>query len=490
MTLPTVLIADDDRSIRTVLTQALGRSGYQVRSTGNAATLWRWVEDGEGDLVITDVVMPDENGLDLIPRIKRIRPELRVVVMSAQSTLMTAVKATQRGAFEYLPKPFDLRELLSVVGRALAAPSEPTFSPTEAKDTEERLPLIGRSPAMQEIYRTIARLTTADLTVMINGESGTGKELVARALHDYGKRRAGSFVAINMAAIPRELIESELFGHERGAFTGATNRSQGRFEQANGGTLFLDEIGDMPLYLQVKLLRVLQEKQVVRLGSRKAIPVDVRLIAATNVELEAAVEARQFRRDLYYRLNVASVRLPPLRERRGDVLPLAKHFLETYRRQSGFERVSLSQEAETALLAHDWRGNIRELENAIHYGLIMSVSGVLEADDLRLPRVTSARTVSSDDDEEDGVAGDPFDAVGEGLRRLLQSDREAIHQTVERLLLVTAFEHCDRNQVRTAKRLGLSRNIVRAQLKRHGLLEQSSAGGFSSAATEGGVALA
>ncbi len=237
MTLPTVLVADDDRSIRTVLTQALGRSGYQVRSTGNAATLWRWVEDGEGDLVITDVVMPDENGLDLIPRIKRIRPELRIVVMSAQSTLITAVKATQRGAFEYLPKPFDLRELLAVVARALAAPTEPPMIVSEPRDTEERLPLIGRSPSMQEIYRTIARLTTADLTVMINGESGTGKELVARALHDYGKRRAGSFVAINMAAIPRELIESELFGHERGAFTGATNRSQGRFEQANGGTL-------------------------------------------------------------------------------------------------------------------------------------------------------------------------------------------------------------------------------------------------------------
>src|SRR6185312_15604396 len=196
MTLPTVLVADDDRSIRTVLTQALGRSGYQVRCTGNAATLWRWVEDGEGDLVITDVVMPDENGLDLIPRIKRVRPDLRVVVMSAQSTLMTAVKAAQRGAFEYL-----------------ATPSEPAASTPEPRDSEEKLPLIGRSPAMQEIYRTIARLTTADLTVMINGESGTGKELVARALHDYGKRRAGSFVAINMAAIPRELIESELFGH-------------------------------------------------------------------------------------------------------------------------------------------------------------------------------------------------------------------------------------------------------------------------------------
>ena len=267
MTPPTVLVADDDRSIRTVLTQALGRSGYQVRSTGNAATLWRWVEDGEGDLVITDVVMPDENGLDLIPRIRRIRPDLRVVVMSAQSTLMTAVKATQRGAFEYLPKPFDLQELLSVVGRALAVPPQASRPAAEPRDADERLPLIGRSPAMQEIYRTIARLTTADLTVMINGESGTGKELVARALHDYGKRRAGPFVAINMAAIPRELIESELFGHERGAFTGATNRNQGRFEQANGGTLFLDEIGDMPPEAQTRLLRVLAGRRV-HLGRR------------------------------------------------------------------------------------------------------------------------------------------------------------------------------------------------------------------------------
>ncbi|MBV9251833.1 MAG: sigma 54-interacting transcriptional regulator, partial [Acetobacteraceae bacterium] len=239
MTLPTILVADDDRSIRTVLTQALGRSGYQVRSTGNAATLWRWVEEGEGDVVITDVIMPDENGLDLVPRIRKLRPDLRVVVMSAQSTLITAVKAAQRGAFEYLPKPFDLQELLSVVGRALEAPAEPAALPAEPRDSDERLPLIGRSAAMQEIYRTIARLTTADLTVMINGESGTGKELVARALHDYGKRRNGPFVAINMAAIPRELIESELFGHERGAFTGATTRSQGRFAQANSGTLFL-----------------------------------------------------------------------------------------------------------------------------------------------------------------------------------------------------------------------------------------------------------
>ncbi|MBX5473315.1 MAG: sigma 54-interacting transcriptional regulator, partial [Acetobacteraceae bacterium] len=284
---PTILIADDDRSIRTVLAQALSRAGYQVRTTSSASLLWSWIEQGEGDLVITDVLMPEENGLDLLPRIKRIRPELRIVVMSAQSTLLTAVQATQRGAFEYLPKPFDLEELLAVVGRAFAArPQSPAQSNGEAPAAaEEGLPLIGKSPAMQEIYRTIARLTTTDLTVMIHGESGTGKELVARALHAYGKRRNGPFVAINMAAIPRELIESELFGHERGAFTGATTRNPGRFEQANGGTLFLDEIGDMPPEAQTRLLRVLQEGEFTTVGGRQPIRANVRIIAATHRDL-------------------------------------------------------------------------------------------------------------------------------------------------------------------------------------------------------------
>src|SRR5579859_5686334 len=362
MTPPTVLVADDDRSIRTVLTQALGRSGYQVRSTSNAATLWRWVEDGEGDLVITDVVMPDENGLDLIPRIKRIRPDMRVIVMSAQSTLMTAVKAAQRGAFEYLPKPFDLQELIAVVGRALSVPAEHIVTPPEARDSEERLPLIGRSPSMQEIYRTIARLTTADLTVMINGESGTGKELVARALHDYGKRRAGPFVAVKMAAIPRELIESELFGHERGAFTGATNRTQGRFEQANGGTLFLDEIGDMPPEAQTRLLRVLQEGEFTSVGGRQPIKANVRIIAATHRDLRNSIRLGQFREDLFYRLNVVPIRLPPLRERSEDVALLARHFLERAR-EDGLPAKSLDQGAVDQLKKHSWPGNVRELEN-------------------------------------------------------------------------------------------------------------------------------
>src|SRR6202166_70503 len=281
----TILVADDDRAIRTVLNQALARLGHDVRLTGNAATLWRWVADGEGDLVITDVVMPDENGLDLIPRIKKLRPELRVIVMSAQNTLLTAVKANERGAFEYLPKPFDLRELVSVVERALTAPTASSSSSVGSDEPEEQLPLIGRSTAMQEIYRVLARLMGTDLTVMISGESGTGKELVARALHDDGKTRNGPFVAINMAAIPRELIESELFGHEKGSFTGATARGVGRFEQAQGGTLFLDEIGDMPLEAQTRLLRVLQQGEYTTVGGRAPIRVDVRIIAATHRDL-------------------------------------------------------------------------------------------------------------------------------------------------------------------------------------------------------------
>jgi len=341
----------------------------------------------------------------------------------------------------------------------------------------------------EHVQRQLQRLAPTEASVLIVGETGTGKELAARYIHE-NSRRQGPFIAINCAALSEHLVEAELFGHEAGAFTGAQQARAGWFEAANGGTLFLDEVGDMPAHLQVKLLRVLQERQVVRLGSRKPISVNVRLIAATNVELEAAVEARQFRRDLYYRLNVAAVRLPPLRERRGDILPLARHFLDTYRRESGFEQVSLSSDAEAALLGHDWPGNIRELENVIHYGLIMSVSGILEAQDLRIPRVASEHSGLKDGEHSVVVAGDVIDAVGAEFRRLLQSDRESIHHSVERLLLVTAFEHCDRNQVRTAKRLGLSRNIVRAQLKRHGLLEQSASGNSSSAATDSGVALA
>ncbi|MBT7279159.1 MAG: sigma 54-interacting transcriptional regulator, partial [Rhodobiaceae bacterium] len=241
----TVLVADDDSAIRTVLTQALTRAGFDVRAGGTAASLWQWVSNGEGDVIVTDVMMPDQNAFDLIPRIKKLRPDLPIIVISAKNTLGTAVTAAEKGAFDYLPKPFDLGELTELVQRAVELPSGERPAPVEAGDADG-LPLVGGSPAMQEIYRSVARMTQNDLAVLITGESGTGKELVARALHDYGSRKRGQFVAINMAAIPRELIESELFGHEKGAFTGANQRMDGRFEQAEGGTLFLDEIGDMP----------------------------------------------------------------------------------------------------------------------------------------------------------------------------------------------------------------------------------------------------
>ena len=345
-----------------MLNQALSRAGYEVRSTGNCATLWRWVAQGEGDLVITDVVMPDENVFDLLPRIKRVRPELPVIVMSAQNTFMTAIRASERGAYEYLPKPFDLKELIAIVGRALSRPRG-TAAAASAPDNED-IPLVGRSPAMQEIYRALARLMPTDLTVMITGESGTGKELVARALHDYGRRRTGPFVPVNMAAIPRDLIESELFGHEKGAFTGALQRSAGRFEQAEGGTLFLDEIGDMPMEAQTRLLRVLQQGEYTTVGGRVPIKTNVRIIAATNKDLRISIQQGIFREDLFFRLNVVPLRLPALRERSEDVPDLVRHFFVMVERE-GLTRKTLDGEAMERMKRYRWPGNVRELENLV-----------------------------------------------------------------------------------------------------------------------------
>jgi two-component system nitrogen regulation response regulator GlnG len=357
-----ILVADDDAAIRTVLNQALSRAGYEVRATGTVAGLWRWVAAGEGDLVITDVVMPDDNAFELLPRIKRLRPDLPIIVMSAQNTFMTAIKASERGAYEYLPKPFDLKELVGIVGRALAEPKRRKSSELEAPPPVDSMPLIGRSPAMQDIYRSLARLMQTDLTVMVTGESGTGKELVARALHDYGKRKSGPFVAINMAAIPRDLIESELFGHEKGAFTGANARSVGRFEQADGGTLFLDEIGDMPMEAQTRLLRVLQQGEYTTVGGRTPIKTDVRIVAATNKDLRYSIQQGSFREDLFFRLNVVPLRLPPLRERTEDIADLSRHFF-AQGVADGLPPKHLEPAALERLRRYPWPGNIRELEN-------------------------------------------------------------------------------------------------------------------------------
>lgn len=478
MTLPTILIADDDRSIRTVLTQALGRAGYQVRATSSAATLWRWVEDGEGDVVITDVLMPDENGLDLIPRIRRIRPELPVIVMSAQSTLTTAVQATQRGAFEYLPKPFDLADLISVVDRALKQPialGQAAKAPEPHPD--DALPLIGRSPAMQEIYRVIARLTTTDLTVMINGESGAGKELVARALHDYGRRRQGPFVAINMAAIPRELIESELFGHERGAFTGATNRHVGRFEQAAGGTLFLDEIGDMPPEAQTRLLRVLQEGEYTTVGGRQPIRANARIVAATHRDLRALIRSGQFREDLFYRLNVVPIRLPPLRERPDDIPVLAQHFLAKAQAE-GLPAKTIDQAAMAMLSAYRWPGNVRELENLIRRLAALVPQPVITesilAQELADYAIAEDPTPVSLSDDPDTMAT----VVERHIARLLAALRESGEEGVlyeralaelERPLIRMTLAETRGNQIRAAALLGLNRNTLRKKIREHGI---------------------
>ncbi|MGY4800093.1 nitrogen regulation protein NR(I) [Teichococcus aerofrigidensis] len=463
----TILVADDDRAIRTVLSQALGRAGYTVRATSSASTLWRWVEEGGGDLVITDVVMPDENGLDLVPRIKRVRPDLRVVVMSAQSTFMTALKAAQRGAFEYLPKPFDLKELLAVVARALTAPAAVVAEDEE--DTGERLPLIGRSPAMQEIYRTVARLTTTDLTVMITGESGTGKELVARALHDYGRRRTGPFVAINMAAIPRELIESELFGHERGAFTGALARGVGRFEQAAGGTLFLDEIGDMPPEAQTRLLRVLQEGEFTTVGGRNPIKANVRIVAATHRDLRQAIRQGLFREDLFYRLNVVPIRLPPLRERIEDIPLLARHFLDRAK-ASGLPGKQLDPDALDRLRQHSWPGNARELENlmrrlaALYPQEIIGADAVnaelLEAEPIASPEARSPETL------EQAVERHLSSFVAAQKDGLPVRDLyERVLAEVERPLLRLALAATRGNQIKAAAMLGLNRNTLRKKIR-------------------------
>jgi len=465
-----ILVADDDRAIRTVVTQALGRAGHHVRSTGNAATLWRWVNEGEGDLVITDVIMPDGNGLDLIPQIRKRRPDIRVIAMSAQNTLLTAVQAAERGAFEYLPKPFDLNELINVVKRALTeTPGESSAEP-DVDDMQEHLPLIGRSAAMQEIYRVLARLMSTDLTVLINGESGTGKELVARALHDYGKRRNGAFIAVNMAAIPRELIESELFGHEKGAFTGANTRYAGRFEQAEGGTLFLDEIGDMPLEAQTRLLRVLQEGEFTTVGGRTPIRANVRIVAATHRDLTNLVSQGLFREDLYYRLNVVPLRLPPLRERADDIPDLVRHFLGNATTE-GLPAKTIDGDAMERLKRHRWSGNVRELENVVRrfaalYSQETITVDVVEAELADIP----------DGSDRDGAIED--ESLSEAIERHLKSYFDAhegalpasglydrvLHE-MERPLIQLSLSATRGNQVKAAQLLGLNRNTLRKKIR-------------------------
>lgn len=467
----TVLIADDDYAIRTVLSQALTERGHYVKSAANATTLWQWVQDGEGDVIVTDVIMPDGDGLDLIPRIRAARPDIPIIVMSAQNTILTAIKAAERGAFDYLPKPFDLKALTVAVDRALT-PSRhsKTLDPAAAMSKRDRLPIIGRSAAMQEIYRIVARLISTDITTLIIGESGTGKELVARALHDFGHRRKRPFVAINMAAIPRELIESELFGYEKGSFTGATQRGIGKFEAAHGGTLFLDEIGDMPFDAQTRLLRVLQTGEFSPVGSNTPCRTDVRIIAATHRDLRQLINEGRFREDLYYRLNVVPITLPPLRDRLEDIPDLTQHFLELITLE-GLPFKTLASEALTLLRNYNWPGNVRELENLMRRLVVLYSESVIDArivaDQLKAQEQSNASHNNS-------IAETLGQSVARHLRTYFDAHNGALPASglynrilheIERPLLSISMEATRGNQIRAADLLGLNRNTLRKKLK-------------------------
>ncbi len=463
----TILIADDDAAIRTVLTQALARAGYTVRSTGHAVTLWNWVNQGEGDLIITDVMMPDENAFDLLPRIKTARPEIPIIVMSAQNTFMTAVKASEKGAYDYLPKPFDLKELVAIVGRALA---EPQRKGAARPSDDEEMPLIGRSAAMQDIYRALARLMQTDLTVMISGESGTGKEIVARVLHDFGRRRNGPFVAINMAAIPRDLIEAELFGHEKGAFTGAQHRSSGRFEQADGGTLFLDEIGDMPMDAQTRLLRVLQEGEYTTIGGRTPIKTDVRIIAATNRDLSQLVQQGLFREDLFFRLNVVPIRIPPLRDRSEDIPDLVAHFL-TQIEQEGLPVKRFDHDALATLKTYRWPGNVRELENLVRrlaalYPQDVITGPLIEAELAPQTEAPGAETPRLPDSLSGAVEGF-MTGYFQGFDGRLPPPGlyHRVLREIEYPLIAATLAATRGNQIKAAEVLGVNRNTLRKKIR-------------------------
>ena len=468
----TVLVVDDDHAIRTVVGAALRRAGHRVVTAASVAEMRRAIAAGVPDVLVTDVVLPDGNGLDGIPTLLAEHPALPIIVFSAQNTLATAVRATEVGAFDYLPKPFDLDVLARAVNSAIARGQARPADTPEPEAGGGGHALIGRSPAMQQVYRVIARVVANDLTVLVTGESGTGKELVARAIHDMGPRRHAPFIALNMAAIPRELIEAELFGHERGAFTGAQARVAGKFEQAAGGTLFLDEIGDMPMDAQTRLLRVLQSGEFTTVGGARPIRVDVRIVAATNKDLALLVQGGQFREDLFYRLNVVPIALPALRERREDVALLARHFLERAVAH-GLPRKSLAPDAVAVLEAHDWPGNVRELENLMRRIAALSRDEWIDADTIR-GAMGAARGAT---------AGPVFDAgieaaVRARLERISIEEPRALDDgtlydriigEVERPLIEAMLARHGGNQLRAARALGINRNTLRKRLDTLGI---------------------
>ncbi|MBF0447635.1 MAG: nitrogen regulation protein NR(I) [Magnetococcales bacterium] len=478
----TILIADDDRAIRFVLETALTKAGFKVHSFADGRELLAQSVQGKGDLVITDIVMPSGSGLDLLKTIHASRPTLPVIVITAQSTLRNAVRAFERGAFEYLSKPFDIVKMVDLVRRALA-PENQGGKPVRRTDIDRFGGFIGSSFAMQELFRTIGRLSHSEMTVLIHGESGTGKELVARAVHAHSPRRNGPITTINMAAIPKNLIESELFGHEKGAFTGAISRRTGHFERAQGGTLFLDEIGDMPMDAQTRLLRVIQNGTFTRVGGNENLEANVRIIAATHQDLPAAIVEGRFREDLYYRLNVVPLQVPSLRARREDIPLLVDFFLAQISKKIEKPSKQFSQSALDKMMSYHWPGNVRELENLVqrlmvlvpndlilpeHIDLSVTMDeqgGALQAPEYSLNRAGQEASRFPGPSLEDAVIHvvDHHFAAPDG--REMTNMYDVVVNRVESALITRVLQETRGNRVKAAGILGINRNTLRKKIQ-------------------------
>ncbi len=462
-----ILVVDDDQAVCVVIAEALKRQGYTVKTVGSIAERRIQIVDFQPELLISDVMLPDGDGLEDIAAIIAEHPALRVIILSAQNTLDTAVRATAQGAFEYLPKPFDLNDLGQAVDAALRHSAAQGLVEQPGDRTTDDLPLIGRSAAMQEVYRTIARVISNDLSILVLGESGTGKELVAEAIHNLGTRRERPFVAINMGAIPRELIEAELFGYEKGAFTGAATRTAGKFEQAQGGTLFLDEIGDMPMEAQTRLLRVLQSGEVTTVGGTRPIRVDVRIIAATNQDLSSLLAEGRFREDLYYRLNVVPIHLPALRDRSDDVPLLARHFLDQAV-LDGLPRKILSDDAAALLRLYSWPGNVREVKNLMQRLTVLARETVISPDLLRqvlaVDNLAEPRATAVEDSLREAVRRWTREHLTIGASKSQTNMHDLLLDCVEPVLLAETLAAVDGNQIKAAAMLGINRNTLRKKL--------------------------
>jgi two-component system nitrogen regulation response regulator GlnG len=471
-----VWIVDDDRSIRWVLEKALAREGIAYKTFSTAYEVLQALAISQPQVLVSDIRMPGESGLVLLSKIKERYPQMPVIIMTAYSDLDSAVAAFQGGAFEYLPKPFDVDHAIALIRRATAETH--TAAPNGAAGAEAP-EILGQAPAMQEVFRAIGRLSQSNATVLITGESGTGKELVARALHRHSPRAAGPFVAINTAAIPKDLLESELFGHERGAFTGAQSLRRGRFEQAEGGTLFLDEIGDMPADLQVRLLRVLSDGEYYRVGGHAPQKASVRIIAATHQNLEERVQQGLFREDLLHRLNVVRLRLPPLRERLEDIAPLARHFLQKSARELAVETKTLSDDALKVLAAFSFPGNVRQLENVCHWVTVMGPGQRIEVADLP-PEVREVARSGAGSAVEIGWQQALDRELAQALVRGERNVGDRLEQEFEKTLIRRALAHTGGHRMEAAAWLGWGRNTLTRKIQELGLEAELRKGGASS----------